>query len=172
MLLQIVETRPDKGGIVQSYVHRLIQNRSDGKLVELPSATSLTGSKRISTGLHFDRLNASAVVKGLGPSVSDEKKMSQLEDITLEYSYLVSEQLEQQKANHDAEMRIIQRQLKDAQQKAAEGEQWRKRFISAEDTQKSFEQKVLPGLEQAKGQAEQKFEKVNRTWPVGRVEIS
>lgn len=148
---------------IYSYVHRLIQNRSDGKLVELPSATSLTSSKRLSSGLHFDRLNASAVVKGLGPSASDEKKMSQLEDITLEYSYLISEQLEQQKANHDAEMRTIQRQLKDAQQKAAEGEQWRKKFILAEDAQKSFEQKVLPRLEQAKAQADTKFEKVSPT---------
>jgi BRCA1-associated protein len=95
------------------YVHRLIQNRSDGKLVELPSATSLTTSTRVPSGINFDRFNATALAKGFGPTASDEKKMAQLEDITLEYSYLVSEQLEQQKQLHDAEMRNLSRQLKE-----------------------------------------------------------
>ena len=148
-----------------SYVHRLIQNRSDGKLVELPSATSLTTSNRALGGIKFDRLNATALAKGFGPTASDEKKMAQLEDITLEYSYLVSEQLEQQKQLHDAEMRNLSRQLKDAQQKAAEGEQWRKKYILAEDAQKAMESKLLPGLEQAKAQAEAKFEKVGHFSP-------
>lgn len=145
------------------YVHRLIQNRSDGKLVELPSATSLTTSTRVPSGINFDRFNATALAKGFGPTASDEKKMAQLEDITLEYSYLVSEQLEQQKQLHDAEMRNLSRQLKDAQLKAVEGEQWRKKYILAEDAQKSLESKMLPGLEQAKAQAESKFEKVGRS---------
>lgn len=115
------------------------------------------------SGINFDRFNATALAKGFGPTASDEKKMAQLEDITLEYSYLVSEQLEQQKQLHDAELRNLSRQLKDAQQKAVEGEQWRKKYILAEDAQKSLESKMLPGLEQAKAQAESKLEKVSRS---------
>ncbi|KAI5809055.1 hypothetical protein DFH27DRAFT_598607 [Peziza echinospora] len=59
------------------YVHRLIQNKSDGKLVELPSALSSS-----TTGNHAD-----------GDYVPREK----LENIAMEYTYLLTSQLESQR---------------------------------------------------------------------------
>lgn len=86
--------------------------------------------------------------------------MAQLEKITLECSYLLSAQLEQQKQVHDAEVRALTRQLKDAQNKASEGEQWRKKYILAQDAQKAVTASLVPGLEQSKLQAELKCERM------------
>lgn len=81
-----------------SYVHRLIQTRTDGKLVELPSASSLVTS--LSRPLPFSSTSArptstpSPSADQAGPSSNDVDKMSAIEAITLEYSYLLSSQLE------------------------------------------------------------------------------
>lgn len=59
------------------YVHRLLQNQADGKLVELPGASSS------------------------GQTDSAEKKSQADDDISLQYSYLMSSQLESQREYYE-----------------------------------------------------------------------
>jgi BRCA1-associated protein len=66
------------------YVHRLIQNRADGKLVELPPAAMGEGVAMLNGG-------------GSGPSEKDARSAEKLEAIGLEYSYLLTSQLESQR---------------------------------------------------------------------------
>lgn len=63
------------------YVHRLIQNRADGKLVELPSA-SMAGA---------------GAGDGRGPSEKDALGAEKIEAIGIEYSYLLTSQLDSQR---------------------------------------------------------------------------
>ncbi|KAF8202196.1 hypothetical protein BJ912DRAFT_1019133 [Pholiota molesta] len=69
------------------YVHRLIQNKADGKLVELPSAASSMG--------------ATPREGGLGPSQADALTAEKIEAIGIEYSYLLTSQLDSQRAFYD-----------------------------------------------------------------------
>ncbi|TFL05421.1 hypothetical protein BDV98DRAFT_561985 [Pterulicium gracile] len=71
------------------YVHRLIQNRADGKLVELPSAVS-------SAATHSGRGDGSQ-----GPSTTDALNAEKIEAIGIEYSYLLTSQLESQRAYYE-----------------------------------------------------------------------
>lgn len=157
-----------------SYVHRLIQTRTDGKLVELPSASSLVTSsisrplplsnnttpQRASyasaspsplaaasesasvptsafdghganghmpthTHSHSDSIDA-------GPSTDDVEKMSTIEAITLEYSYLLSSQLEAIRQHYESqslaqssrldELQAIQTRVEAAERAKAEAE--------------------------------------------------
>jgi BRCA1-associated protein len=69
------------------YVHRLIQNKADGKLVELPSASSSMGT--------------SARDGGLGPGPADALSAEKIEAIGIEYSYLLTSQLDSQRAFYE-----------------------------------------------------------------------
>jgi BRCA1-associated protein len=62
------------------YVHRLIQNKADGKLVELPSASMGSSSG-----------------DGMGPSSKDALSAEKIEAIGIEYSYLLTSQLDSQR---------------------------------------------------------------------------
>jgi BRCA1-associated protein len=74
------------------YVHRLIQNKADGKLVELPSASmSSFGSSTNSS-------------RPLGPSTSDNLTAEKIEAIGIEYSYLLTSQLDSQREYFEKEM--------------------------------------------------------------------
>ena len=55
------------------YVHRLIQNKADGKLVELPSAAASMG--------------ATPCDGGLGPSQADALTAEKIEAIGIEYVF-------------------------------------------------------------------------------------
>lgn len=117
-----------------SYVHRLIQTRNDGKLVELPSASSLVtpshrplplnphhleahgppsphANRPNGAALSPHHANGSSTVGGLssthdtavaGPSSNDIDKISTIESITLEYSYLLSSQLEAMRQHYES----------------------------------------------------------------------
>lgn len=122
-----------------NYVHRLIQTKNDGKLVELPSAASLVTSQAAhlprSSASTLDRLsgspsaaaaaavgarNRTATRRGTtptppssnrtslssadapGPSHDDVEKISTIESITLEYSYLLSSQLEAMRQHYES----------------------------------------------------------------------
>jgi len=78
------------------YVHRLIQNKADGKLVELPSASSMT-----TAGLD---LNA----RGMGPGPADALAAEKIEAIGIEYSYLLTTQLDCQRAYFEDQQRLLQ----------------------------------------------------------------
>lgn len=104
-----------------NYVHRLIQTRTDGKLVELPSASSLATptpsrtlplnrpledrptSHRPSPTPGSHQRTDSGTGFGAGPSSNDMEKMSTIEAITLEYSYLLSSQLEAMRQHYEEE---------------------------------------------------------------------
>lgn len=69
------------------YVHRLIQNKADGKLVELPSAAS-----SMTMGGRGD---------GGGPSAADALSAEKIEAIGIEYSYLLTSQLDSQRTYYE-----------------------------------------------------------------------
>ncbi|KAF8196745.1 BRCA1-associated protein [Mycena galopus ATCC 62051] len=72
------------------YVHRLIQNKADGKLVELPSASSSMGT--------------SPRDGGLGPGPADALSAEKIEAIGIEYSYLLTSQLDSQRAFYEEQI--------------------------------------------------------------------
>ncbi|KIK61587.1 hypothetical protein GYMLUDRAFT_199034 [Collybiopsis luxurians FD-317 M1] len=81
------------------YVHRLIQNKADGKLVELPSAaTSMAASPP----------NRES---GLGPSAADALSAEKIEAIGIEYSYLLTSQLDSQRAYYEDQTAELQIQV-------------------------------------------------------------
>jgi BRCA1-associated protein len=69
------------------YVHRLIQNKADGKLVELPSSSAMVGS--------------GGRESGLGPSEEDRLGAEKIEAIGIEYSYLLTSQLDSQREYYE-----------------------------------------------------------------------
>ena len=77
------------------YVHRLIQNRADGKLVELPSASMRS----------IDDSGAG------GPSASDSLTAEKIEAIGIEYSYLLTSQLDSQRAFYEEQTVALQAEL-------------------------------------------------------------
>ncbi|TFK74931.1 BRCA1-associated protein [Pluteus cervinus] len=81
------------------YVHRLIQNKADGKLVELPSAASST------SGAPRD--------DGLGPTQADALTAEKIEAIGIEYSYLLTSQLDSQREYYEEQVTDLQTQMAD-----------------------------------------------------------
>jgi BRCA1-associated protein len=74
------------------YVHRLIRNKADGKLVELPSASMRTGDD---SGIG-------------GPSTSDSLTAEKIEAIGIEYSYLLASQLDSQREFYEEQTTALQ----------------------------------------------------------------
>ncbi len=135
--------------MADSYVHRLIQNRSDGKLVELPAASSLTTRD----GDDSD--------DGPGPSAYDEKKISKIEDITLEYSYLLSSQLEQQRKHFEGEIAKSEQETTRLRKQLQEEGIHRAALEEEKKDRTALKLKVIPSLEQAKVKAEKRAETVS-----------
>ncbi|PPR03194.1 hypothetical protein CVT26_008042 [Gymnopilus dilepis] len=79
------------------YVHRLIQNKADGKLVELPSAAA--------------SINPSPRDGGLGPSQADALTAEKIEAIGIEYSYLLTSQLDSQRSFYEEQTNELRSQL-------------------------------------------------------------
>jgi BRCA1-associated protein len=85
------------------YVHRLIQNKADGKLVELPSAASSMAvgtSNRDGSG---------------GPSPADALSAEKIEAIGIEYSYLLTSQLDSQRTFYEAQAAEMRGQIDELQ---------------------------------------------------------
>lgn len=121
------------------YVHRIIQNKADGKLVELPSASSATATPERSRTLPASASYASAMstsgTKHSGPPAdfgrdahhrrdsetpqhpdvgrasSSRPADEKLEAIGLEYSYLLTSQLESQRHFYEDKLDQFQAQL-------------------------------------------------------------
>ncbi|KAJ6624952.1 hypothetical protein B0H10DRAFT_1783886 [Mycena sp. CBHHK59/15] len=79
------------------YVHRLIQNKADGKLVELPSASSSMGT--------------SPRDGGLGPGPADALSAEKIEAIGIEYSYLLTSQLDSQREYYEEQTAELKTQV-------------------------------------------------------------
>ncbi|WWC91997.1 uncharacterized protein L201_006951 [Kwoniella dendrophila CBS 6074] len=186
-----------------NYVHRLIQSRSDGKLVELPSASSLVtshihsnrilplggqDSRRNSTNNNntpsppnqnrvknstnntnhgngnvnsssnrssIISLNDSGSAGSAGPSTNDLEKISTIESITLEYSYLLSSQLESMRHHYESQQSNLIKKLEETEnqnkqikEKLIEKEKEKEKEIQREkDNKKYNENKALKAIE-------------------------
>lgn len=132
----------------RSYVHRLLQNSSDGKLVELPSATNIVSSRLSSLALDPPSTRPN------GPTASHEKDISSLERMARDAAEL-SVQLAEQKDSYEAEMRKLRSELAVVREQAAEAERMRERLIEEEDRRRELEERVAE-LSAAKTRAETK----------------
>ncbi|BEI79929.1 hypothetical protein CcaverHIS002_0104580 [Cutaneotrichosporon cavernicola] len=151
-----------------NYVHRLIQSRMDGKLVELPSASSLAAivahegprphrQLPLNRPLEFEDSPSSQSSEGPtrtssqhGPSEGDAEKMSTIESITLEYSYLLSSQLEAMRQHYEGEAATARARVAELEAAAA-------RTKAAEDAREAAETARLDaeaGKEKAERRAE------------------
>ncbi|KAG8939128.1 hypothetical protein FRC00_014159, partial [Tulasnella sp. 408] len=91
------------------YVHRLIQNKADGKVFELPSASTMTttGQQQPSSSGTAGAGDAPTGSRSGGPGPSDDLAAEKVEAIGIEYSYLLSTQLDKQRAffeDHEKEL--------------------------------------------------------------------
>lgn len=165
-----------------AYVHRLIQNRTDGQLVELPSMK--TGGNP-SENEH----NGAPSKQQLGPDTADIAAQEKLERMGEEFSHVLSSQLETQRsyyadklAQSRDEMAVFAHNLLDSEEKA---DRWRKLYekLSAQSKEGSkpihsdeqycrleaahsklsnefedLQAKILPNLSRDKLKAESKVE--------------
>jgi BRCA1-associated protein len=81
------------------YVHRLIQNKADGKLVELPSASM--GVREGDSG------------GGFGPGLADALSAEKIEAIGIEYSYLLTSQLDSQREYYEGQGAELKNQVEE-----------------------------------------------------------
>ncbi|KAF9111061.1 hypothetical protein BGX27_005460 [Mortierella sp. AM989] len=124
------------------YVHRLIQNKADGKLVELPSAMDGTLPSQHSVQVGQEKLDA----------------------IGLEYTYLLTSQLESQRLYFDAQMAAMTAQLAQVNKEAKEWE--REAALLNQKNQElaliaeALEKEKMPTLVKEKKAAEKRLEKM------------
>lgn len=130
------------------YVHRLIQNKADGKLVELPSASMRTG----------DDSGAG------GPSTSDSLTAEKIEAIGIEYSYLLTSQLDSQREFYEEQMTALQVEVagfKDAvAQLQQEAESSRAVAVADESRRRHEEEERLSEMLRDKQRVEKKSERL------------
>lgn len=131
------------------YVHRLIQNRADGKLVELPSAASSMG--------------ATPRDNSLGPTQADALSAEKIEAIGIEYSYLLTSQLDSQRAFYEDQMAEMRAQLGDLKSLVGrltlDFEEDRKRVKAEEALRRAEQQTELEQALKDKARAEARAEK-------------
>jgi BRCA1-associated protein len=99
------------------YVHRLIQNKADGKLVELPSASSMT--------------TADGVGSRLGPGPADTLNAEKIEAIGIEYSYLLTSQLDSQREHYEEQKAHLEKLLLTARDKVEALEKETQEYMEA-----------------------------------------
>ncbi|KAI9806786.1 MAG: hypothetical protein M1825_006244 [Sarcosagium campestre] len=130
------------------YVHRLIQNKSDGKLVELPSA------------LNRSRGAGNSEYTALGGDYVPREK---LDNIGMEYTYLLTSQLDSQRL-------YFEEKFAQAADKASKATQAAESALANEDRvtkcletlQRSFDElsgETLPSLERGRERLERRAEK-------------
>lgn len=138
-------------------MHRLIQNKADGKLVELPSAASSVMSPGASRG------------EGGGPSAADALSAEKIEAIGIEYSYLLTSQLDSQRTYYEAqtaEMRAQVDELRGLVEKlSVEVEQGRKMFKDEEARRRVEAEERIAEVDRGRVKAEKRAEKA---WELAR----
>ncbi|KAE8162476.1 BRCA1-associated protein 2-domain-containing protein [Aspergillus tamarii] len=125
-----------------AYVHRIIQSKTDGKLVELPAADN------------------SALDP---PDWTDAVPREKLENMSVEYTHLLTSQLESQRAYFEE---IVERAVDKASQASAAAasaqeaaEKATANFRSLHTQYDKLESETLPNLERDKARAEKRAEK-------------
>ncbi|KAJ2919497.1 hypothetical protein MD484_g888, partial [Candolleomyces efflorescens] len=135
------------------YVHRLIQNKADGKLVELPSASSSMGA----TTQRDD---------GLGPTQADALSAEKIEAIGIEYSYLLTSQLDSQRAFYESQTNDLKEQLSDLKSLVGrltlDFEEERQRAKAAEAKRRAQEEDSSNQIAKEKAKAEERAEKASK----------
>lgn len=129
-----------------AYVHRLIQNRTDGKLVELPSASITAGSGTDSS-------------RGLGPGPADNMAAEKVEAIGIEYSYLLTSQLDSQRAYYEEQLEAMKEQVASAYKKA----DIRSHEVDAVEAQyRQAEQRLQQAMEKQQAEAAKERAKIEK----------
>lgn len=132
------------------YVHRLIQNKADGKLVELPSAASSMG--------------ANPRDGGLGPGPADALSAEKIEAIGIEYSYLLTSQLDSQRSYYEEQSQELKSQVDDlrgmVERLSLEFEKERTRSKEEEVRRKEEEEEAIAEVVKDRTRAEHKAEKM------------
>lgn len=88
-----------------NYVHRLIQNKADGKLVELPSASNLDTE---------DNLRGRS---GQGPGADDDLKAEKVEIMAMQYSQILQRALDDQRQTYDEQLKEMKKHLEESHRK-------------------------------------------------------
>jgi BRCA1-associated protein len=132
------------------YVHRLIQNRSDGKLVELPSASGVTGA---ATEDNRSRNH-------LGPTQEDRLAQEKVEAIGIEYSYLLTSQLDTQRAYYEEQTAELEGQLTEAQAQIASLNSALKEVTADAAERIKEEEESVASIQKSQARAEAKAEKM------------
>lgn len=88
-----------------NYVHRLIQNKADGKLVELPSASNIENQVN-------GRNRA-----GQGPGEDDNLKAEKMEIMAMQYSQILQRAMDDQRQTYEEQTAELRRKLEDTQRK-------------------------------------------------------
>ncbi|KAH8928908.1 zf-UBP-domain-containing protein [Atractiella rhizophila] len=102
------------------YVHRLVRNRTDGKIVELPTSFAASTTE--------DQLQRSPGGGGGGPDRRMMANQEKIEAIGLEYSYLLTSQLDSQRDFYDELVRGLRSQL-DAARKGIDEERRKRKEV-------------------------------------------
>ena len=118
----------------RSYVHRLLQNSSDGKLVELPSATTVVSSRLSSLALDPPSTRAQATP---APLVNDTASLERSEHVAH-----LSAQVAEQRDSYETEIRNLRSELSAACEKVAEGERLRGQLTEEQDRRRALEERV------------------------------
>ncbi|KAH0611086.1 uncharacterized protein H6S33_011513 [Morchella sextelata] len=140
-----IETQRVWDYVGDGYVHRLIQNKADGKLVELPSALSVSQ-------------NPDSPGNG-GDYVPREK----LDNIGMEYTYLLTSQLDSQRLYFEEKVAQAADKASEAAHAAekavAESREFMKELKELKLKHSEVTQELLPLAERGKERAERKAEK-------------
>lgn len=140
-----IETQRVWDYVGDGYVHRLIQNKADGKLVELPSALSHSHDP--------DHPNS-------GDYVPREK----LDNIGMEYTYLLTSQLDSQRQYFEEKVAQAADKAADAAHAAekavSESRELIKELKELRERHEEITKELLPATERAKERAEKRAEKL------------
>ncbi|PGH27307.1 hypothetical protein AJ80_01017 [Polytolypa hystricis UAMH7299] len=124
------------------YVHRIIQNKSDGKLVELPAA------------------DHSALDP---PDWADAVPREKLENMGVEYTHLLTSQLESQRTYFEEKVERAADKASEASAAAAAAQEAAEkaveRLVALHEQHDSLIRETIPTLERDKGRAERRAEK-------------
>ena len=134
------------------YVHRLIQNKADGKLVELPSAATSSAAGGGREG------------SGMGPGPSDALTAEKIEAIGIEYSYLLTSQLDSQRSFYEDRVNELDAAVNELKglvtRYSTEAEEAKKREAEGKERRKAEGEARIAELERDKEKAEKKAERL------------
>lgn len=135
-----------------NYVHRLIQNKADGKLVELPSASNIES-----------QLNGRSRA-GEGPGEDDNLKAEKMEIMAMQYSQILQRAMDDQRQTYEEQTGELKRKLEDTHRKleilSTDFESKMQAMLDDQERRRKEEEERREHLEREKAKAERKAEKM------------